>query len=245
MHMPKQQGFSTLHIDKSAQETAHPCNTVSCSSNPMAEWSAPPDNFSPSRSWHSKTCASRRSPRRLECRSERHRSGCTPDALGGREVSHNVWRPRGAEAGLCLLSLQARRTFLELRVVSRIASVMNSGTSSCTYARCWHLCRHSMLHSRQHGSTWHRAHPTQYEYMAAERWPKQVICGNCACFTITCLFFALPLVKNSVNDGAVWSGAHQRCSGLAKRRGGIGRLFRLFLAHCVLSIPHITGVVPL
>ena len=41
----------------------------------------------------------------------------------------------------------------------------------------------------------------------------------------------------------VCSGAHQRCSDLAKRRGGIGRLFRLFLAHCVQSFQHFTEVV--
>ena len=77
------------------------------------------------------------------------------------------------------------------RCVSRIASVMNSGTSSCTFACCCHRCRHSMLHSRQCGSIWHRAHPPQDEYMAAERWPKQVICGKLCAFHHYMLVFRL------------------------------------------------------
>ena len=85
----------------------------------------------------------------------------------GEMVSRNVGRPRGAEAGLCLLSLQFRLASLELRVECgvRFDSAINSGTSSRNYVYCWHHCRHSMLHSRHCSQTspgiWHRAHPSQ------------------------------------------------------------------------------------
>ena len=50
-----------------------------------------------------------------------------------------------------------------------------------------------MLQSGQHGSTWHRAHPPQYEYMAAERWPKQVMCGKLCAFHHYMLVFRPPI----------------------------------------------------
>ena len=45
-------------------------------------------------------------------------------------MSRNVGRPRGAEAGLCVLSLQFRLTSFELRVVygSRHDSAINSAS---------------------------------------------------------------------------------------------------------------------
>ena len=57
---------------------------------------------------------------------------------GDNTVPRKVGPPRGAKAGLCLLSLYFRFTFLELPVVcdSRIDSVMDLGTTSCQDA-CW------------------------------------------------------------------------------------------------------------
>ena len=83
-------------------------------------------------------------------------------------VLRQVGRPRGAEAGLCLLSLQFRLTSLELRVVcgSRVYSVINSRTSSCHYACCWYqsplfadVCKHvaSSPAAAASMSTWRRS----------------------------------------------------------------------------------------
>ena len=91
----------------------------------------------------------------------------------GDMASRNIGRPRGAEAGVCVMSLHSHLSKRALFVSPRV----KTGARSCRITDQRLDCSRAVLHSRQCLQT--SAGPRSVlDYVSAEHWPaKQVTCG--------------------------------------------------------------------
>ena len=149
-------------------------------------WCDPQRSVSPWSAWRREASAARRSRRRLVCRRRQPGcGGCARTATWCDMASRNIGRPRGAEAGVCVLFSLHVSSHISRRVICvsrlcvhgcneervRAAALINARISvdpCCTVAS---------VRKRLQASGIERSRRSVHEYMAAEHWPaKQVIC---------------------------------------------------------------------
>ena len=148
-------------------------------------WCDPQRSVSPWSAWRREAWAAKRSRRRMVCRCRQRSAGCRGCARMA-TWRRNIGRPRGAEAGVCVMcslhvsSLISRRVICVSRLWVhgcneervRAASLINAWISvdpCCTVASVRKLLQASGIE---------RSRRSLHEYVAAGHWPaKQVISG--------------------------------------------------------------------